>query len=424
MSPVALLVLCCSAVASAYQLFQVFAARRFFRRARRAGGRRSAQLPPVTVLKPLKGPGIDLYANLASFCRQDYPAAHQIVFGVEDARDPAVAVVHQLRRDFPERDMVLSIGHTPGANRKVANLRHMMRHARHAVLVMSDSDIRVRPDYLRTMVAPLADPAVGLTTCLYRGVGRFGLPSLLESLFINTDFVPMALTAQTVQRFEYAFGASIALRREALDRIGGFAPLVDYLADDYLLGNHVAKAGYRLVLLPYIVDTVLDSVTLRDVWRHLLRWARTYRVCQPLNWFLTIITHTTLWGVLAAVVTGGAAGWSALAAALAARIGSLAAIMRLVGEPDTARHLWLVPAKDLVASLMWAAAFSGQRVNWSGQVLRIQRDGRMILVTPTPESMPILDEPESLRVAGSGGSPSSRRARTDSAAQPPLASSA
>jgi len=270
--------------------------------------------------------------------------------------------------------------------------------------VMSDSDIRVRPDYLRTMVAPLADPAVGLTTCLYRGVGRFGLPSLLESLFINTDFVPMALTAQTVQRFEYAFGASIALRREALDRIGGFAPLVDYLADDYLLGNHVAKAGYRLVLLPYIVDTVLDSVTLGDVWRHLLRWARTYRVCQPINWFLTIITHTTLWGMLALAVTGAApAGWVALGGALAARIGSLALIMRLLGEPDTARHLWLVPLKDLVASLMWAAAFSGQRVSWSGQVLRIQRDGRMVVVAGAPEPIAAEPEPEpeTLRAAGS-----------------------
>jgi ceramide glucosyltransferase len=399
MGTLAVIVLACSAVASAYQLFQIFAARRFFGRARHDPQRDGDSLPPVTVLKPLKGPGIELYANLASFCRQDYPAPCQLVFGVEDARDPAVAVVQQLRRDFPDRDIVLSVGWTPGANRKVANLRHMMRHARHAVLVMSDSDIRVRPDYLRTMVAPLADPAVGLTTCLYRGVGGFGLPSLLESLFINTDFVPMALAAQVVQRFEYAFGASIALRREALDRIGGFAPLVEYLADDYVLGNRVAKAGYRLVLLPYIVDTVLDSVTLGDVWRHLLRWARTYRVCQPLNWFLTIVTHTTLWGVLAAVATAGSpAGCLALVAALAARLGSLAAIMRLVGEPDTTRHLWLVPAKDLVASLMWVAAFSGQRVTWSGQVLRIRRDGRMVPVQPVPAPLGV--EPEPVRAAG------------------------
>jgi ceramide glucosyltransferase len=231
----------------------------------------------------------------------------------------------------------------------------------------------------------------------------------------------MALTAQIVQRFEYAFGASIAVRREALDRIGGFAPLLDYLADDYLLGNRVAKAGYRLILLPYIVDTVLDSVTLGDVWRHLLRWARTYRVCQPLNWFLTIITHTTLWGVLAAVVTAGSpAGLVALAAALVARLGSLAIIMRMVGEPETTRYLWLVPAKDLVASLMWVAAFSGQRVTWSGQVLRIRRDGRMVPETPAPE--PIVAQPEPLRATGRLV-PGPRTA-PHAAAQPPAASSA
>jgi ceramide glucosyltransferase len=398
MHAVVAVVVAVAAIASAYQLFQLFAAWRFFGRPGRPA-RWGEKLPPVTVLKPLKGPGIDLYANLASFCRQDYPT-YQIVFGVEDPRDPAVAVVHQLRRDFPERDIALSVASMPGANRKVANLRHMMRHARHATLVMSDSDVRVRPDYLRAMVVPLADPKVGLTTCLYRGAGRFGLPSVLESLFINTDFIPMVLAAQIVQRFEYAYGASIAVKREALDRIGGFAALADYLADDYHLGNQVAKAGYRLLLLPYVVETVLDSVSLRDVWRHLLRWARTYRVCQPVPWFFTIVTHTILWGVLAVVATrGSAVGWGILAVALATRLGSLAAIMRLLGERETMRYLWLVPAKDLFNSLMWAAAFLGREVEWSGQRFRVRRDGQMVPVAPAME--PLAEEPETLRAAGS-----------------------
>jgi ceramide glucosyltransferase len=392
------LVVGCAAIASAYQLFQLFAAWRFLRQPSPAA-RWGWKLPAVTVLKPLKGPGIDLYANLASFCRQDYPS-YQLVFGVENPRDPAVAVVQQLRRDFPERDIVLSVASMPGANRKVANLRHMMRHARHGILVMSDSDVRVRPDYLRAMVAPLADPHVGLTTCLYRGAGRFGLPSVLESLFINTDFIPMVLAAQIVQRFEYAYGASIALKREALDRIGGFAAIADYLADDYHLGNKVAKAGYRLLLLPYVVETVLDSVMLRDVWRHLLRWARTYRVCQPVPWFFTIVTHTILWGVLAVIAThGSAVGWGFLAVALATRLGSLAAIMRLLGERETARYLWLVPAKDLFNSVMWAAAFLGREVEWSGQTFRILSDGRMMPAAPAIE--PLVEEPETLRAAGS-----------------------
>jgi ceramide glucosyltransferase len=400
MSAVLSVVLALAAVSTAYQLFQLFAAWRFFRRARRPGRRMWAAhtLPAVTILKPLKGPGIDLYENLASFCRLDYPT-YQVVFGVEDPADPAVTVVQQIRRDFPDRDIALSVGRMPGTNRKIANLRHMMRHARHGVLVMSDSDIRVRPNYLRAMVAPLADPRVGLTTCLYRGVGRFGLPSVLESLFINTDFIPMVLTALVVQRLEYAYGASIAIRREALDRIGGFAAIADYLADDYQLGNRTAKAGYRLVLVPHVVETVLDSVTLADVWRHLLRWARTYRVCQPLNWFLTIVTHTVLWGVVVAIATAASPlGLAMLATAVAVRIGSLAAIMRLLGEEETPRHLWLVPAKDLFNSLMWAAAFLGHDVDWSGVRLRVERDGRMVPITPVPE--PVADEAEPWRAAG------------------------
>ncbi len=412
MSALVWLVFACAAIAGAYQLFQVFAAWLFLRRTRplaspqegRQGGR---QLPPVSLLKPLKGPGVDLYANLASFCRLDYPS-YQIVFGVEDATDPAVAVVQQLRRDFPERDIVLSVDQAPGANRKVANLRHMMPHARHAILVMSDSDVRVPPDYLRVMVGPLVDgklPAkggqrVGLTTCLYRGVGRYGLPSVFESLFINTDFIPMVLSAQLVQRFRYAYGASIAFRREALDKIGGFAAIADYLADDYLLGNRIAEAGYKLVLLPYVVDTVLDSVRLRDVWRHLLRWSRTYRVQQPVGWFASVITHAVLWGTLSALVAGGsAAGFAVLAATVGVRLASLAVILRLLGESDTQRHLWLVPLKDLVASVMWAAAFLGDTVQWSDQLFRVERDGRMIALTPPLPTLAA--ETERLRAAGS-----------------------
>jgi ceramide glucosyltransferase len=206
----AVFVVAVAAIASGYQLFQLFAAWWYLHRARRLAAT-AGDLPRVTILKPLKGRGVGLYENLASFCRQDYPA-YQIVFGVEDATDPAVAVVNQVRRDFPGCDAVLAVGRAPGANRKVANLTQMMRHARHDVLVMSDGDVRVGADYLRHMVAPLVGapttPPVALTTCLYRGVGHFGVPSLLESLFINTDFIPMVLAAQLVQRFRYAYGAS------------------------------------------------------------------------------------------------------------------------------------------------------------------------------------------------------------------------
>src|SRR6516225_3876991 len=174
MGTLALVILACSGVASAYQLVQLLAAWRFLRREKPAPVD-AGHCPPVTVLKPLKGPGVELAANLESFCRQDYPV-YQIVFGVDDARDPAVEVMHEIMRRFPHLDIALAIGNEEGANRKVANLVHMMRHAKHEVLVMSDADIRVRADYLRSMVAPLVDPTVGLTTCLYRGHPVGGLP--------------------------------------------------------------------------------------------------------------------------------------------------------------------------------------------------------------------------------------------------------
>lgn len=372
-----------SVVATGYQLFQVVAAAAFFRRARRRAARAKDHRPPVTILKPLKGPGIDLYANLASFCRQDYPE-YQIVCGVNDADDPAIEVVQRIRRDFPERDVVLSIGDRPGANRKVANLCHMMQLAKHPVLALSDADVRVRPDYLRRTVAPLASPKVGLTTCLYRGRGFFGLPSIIESLLINCDFVPMVLTAQFIGQ-RNALGASLCFKRAALDQAGGFARIADYLADDNVLGENIKAAGYTVELLPYVVETILDSTTLADVWRHQVRWARTYRVLQPVGWFASIITHAVLWGVLALVANGGSiAGLAALGTALAVRLGTLRTIMRMLRERDTPRHLWMVPLKDLGFSAVWLASWLGLHVHWSGQTLRVQRDGRMIPVGGVP----------------------------------------
>ena len=386
MHPLAWPVLGCAAFASGFQLFQLVAAHRFFRRGRRAVRGLPCVRPPVSVLKPLKGPGLDLEANLESFCRQDYPE-YEIVFGVATADDPAVEVVRRIQRRFPERDIVLSVAREPGANRKVANLVHMLRAAKYDVCVLSDADVRVEPDYLRAMVGPLANPAIGLTTSLYRGVGRFGAPSLIESLLINTDSIPMFITAEWVQGLKNAYGASVAFKREALDAIGGFRALVDYLADDYLLGAWIARAGWRLVLLPHVVETVLDSTTVADVWRHQLRWARTYRAQQPIGWFCSIVTHALLWGVLAVAVTGGSAlGWTALAATATCRLVALHGIMRLLGERDTPRWLWLVPLKDLASSGVWLVSWLGRRVEWSGQALRIERDGRMV-PTEAPEPM-------------------------------------
>ena len=376
-----------TAIATAYQLFQLLAAATFFRRARRRAARARDYRPAVTILKPLKGSGIDLYANLASFCRQDYPE-YQIVCGVSDPHDPAIAIVERVQKDFPARDIVLSIGDHPGANRKVASLCHMIQHAKHPVLALSDADVRVRPDYLRRTVAPLANPTTGLTTCLYRGRGFFGLPSVIESLLINCDFVPMVLAAHLLGQ-RNALGASLVFKREALEAMGGFASIADYLADDNMLGEGIKGAGYTVELLPYVVETILDSTTVADVWRHQVRWARTYRVLQPVGWFSSVITHSVTWGVATVLATGGSAiGWLALAGAIAVRLGTLRAIMRMLRERDTPRHLWMVPLKDLGFTAVWLASWLGRDVVWSGARLRVQSDGRMVPLDGAPAASP------------------------------------
>jgi ceramide glucosyltransferase len=399
MHPAVGLVLVSAVIATLFQVAPVVLGWRFFRRARRPRLPWDRALPAVTLLKPLKGRGLDLYANLASFCRQDYPGPVQIVFGVTDPSDPAVPIVQRVQRDFPGCDIVIAVGDAPGVNRKVANLRQMLRHARHPILVLSDGDVRVGPDYLVTMVAPFADPAIGLTTCLYRG-RYFGLPSLLEALSINTDLIPQVLTA-TAASLRWAYGASIALRREALDSVGGFAAIADHLADDNELGRLVHRAGWKLVLVPYVVDTVLDSETLGGFWRHQLRWARTYRVCQPAGWFVSIMTHATTWGVAALVATGGSAlGWAFCVTAIGVRLATLRAVMALMEERDVPRHLWLVPAKDLLATAVWAMSFLGRTVVWSGKTFRVSRDGRMLPVVPHSALEPLEAPAPTLRAAG------------------------
>jgi ceramide glucosyltransferase len=375
-SLIASLVLLGAVAGGAFQLVSLWAALRLLGARRRADAAGGPQ-PPVTILKPVCGAGDGLYENLASFCRQDYPA-HQIVIGVDDPDDPAVAVVRRLKRDFPHIDIVLAVGSLPGANRKIANILQMVRHARHDILVLSDADVRVRPDYLSAVVAPLADPRVGLTTCLYRAVGGVGFPAMMEALLINTGFIPMALTS-ALAPLRAAFGATIAVKRRVLEAIGGFAVLRDYLADDYQLGRRVAEAGHRVELLPYVVETFIDSTTLADVWRHQLRWVRTYRVCQPLGWALSVATHATLWGVLAVAVSGGSpAGWLVLAALVGLRLAPLLLVMARLGERRTVRGFWLVPVADLLASALWAAGFLGRRVQWGGRTFQVNRDGSML----------------------------------------------
>jgi ceramide glucosyltransferase len=375
-----------------FYLVGYFEARRFFRRPRGSpgGNGHEKKLPGVTVLKPLKGLDVDLYRNLSTFCEQDYPE-FQILFGVADADDPTVRVVRQLQAAYPGVDIGLVIDRRVyGTNYKVSNLHNMYRAAKHDVIVIADSDIRVGRDYVRRLAAELQDPGVGLVTCLYRAVNTGGLPTLVETLFINTDFAPMVLVARVVEKPSYGFGATMALRRSTLDEIGGFLPLANYLADDYHLGHRIAKRGYRLALSDMVVETVLALGSWRRLLDHQLRWARTQRICRPGGHFASVVTHGTFWATLNLFYNH----FSPLACLLAAlvyalRIGTASTICnRYLQAPMTRAKALLVPLKDLFVSAVWLLSFLGDTVRWSGHEFRVLKNGRMVLVAPGPSAEP------------------------------------
>jgi len=366
-----------------FYLVGYYAACNFFRPDQGIPPHNDADLPGVTVLKPLKDLDVDLYDNLSTFCRQDYPE-FQIVFGVADPSDPAIRVVRRLQTEYPETRIDLVINpRVYGTNYKVSNLHNMYPAAQYDHLVIADSDIRVPTDYLRRIIAPLSDPQVGCVTCLYRAVNTGGLPTLVESLFINTDFAPMVLVARVIEKPRYAFGATMALRRSTLDEIGGFLPLANYLADDYYLGHRIAARGYRLALSDLVVDTVLAVGTWQRLVDHQLRWARTYRNCRPGGYFTSILTHGTLWATLNLLYQHGSAPAAVLSVVVYGTRIVLAKHIaeRYIKASVTWSEALLIPAKDLFVSAVWVLCFLGDTVRWSGHDFRVLKNGQMARVS-------------------------------------------
>ena len=362
-----------SAAGCLYLLCAGVAVRRF---AARPPSRAGASTP-ISVLKPLCGEDAGLYENLVSFCRQDYPS-WQIVFGVQDPTDPAIAVVRRLIADFPEVDIALVIesGRRVG-NLKVANLQNMLPAARHDIIVIADSDMRVTPDYLAEVTAPLADRAMGLVTCLYRGVSAGGIWSQLACGYVNHGFLPQALVAAALGERNGCFGATLALRRDTLDAVGGLAALADSLADDHALGAAVRRLGLGVVISPYIVDNFIAEPSLKALFRHELRWTRTIRMIAPAGYVGSVVTQpVTL--ALAALALGALPLMAALMLALA--LGCRAAMVRMVDRALRLRPtpLWLVPARDLLSFAVFIASFFARKVAWRDREFRIGPKGQLI----------------------------------------------
>ncbi|WP_020423631.1 bacteriohopanetetrol glucosamine biosynthesis glycosyltransferase HpnI [Cupriavidus sp. WS] len=317
---------------------------------------------PVSVLKPLCGADPNLYDNLAGLCRQRHPA-FQLVFGVRAASDPAIAVVERLRAEFPACDIALVVCPlVHGSNLKVSNLINLLPRARHPWLVVADSDIAADPDYLARVTAPLADPAVGVVTCLYRGRPVGGLWPALGAQFIDDWFAPSARVAHACGSRRFSFGATIALRREVLDAVGGFAALSDRLADDFWLGELTRQRGLRTVLSEVEVSTDVTETHLAALWSHELRWLRTIRSINPSGFAFIFITFT--WPMLAL------AAWLApQPPVLAVALAGIGARSLLAGSLGAALR---APLRDVLLLAEWVAALFGDQVRWRGQMLSIR----------------------------------------------------
>jgi ceramide glucosyltransferase len=340
----------------------------------------ASEYPPVSLLKPLKGVDPGIYESLRSHCLQDYPE-YEIVFGVNQADDPAVPLVKRLQEEFPQRVVQLVVcAKTLGTNTKVSNLVQMLGSARFDYLIVNDSDIQVEPDYLRRVLPPLSGPRVGMVTCLYRGIAARSLGSALESIGISSDFAGGVLVARYIEGgVRFGLGSTLAFRRRQLDAIGGFEAVVDYLADDYELGRRIAGLGLQVELSEVVVGTVLPPYHLRGFFQHQLRWARSVRDSRKWGYVGLLLTFGLPWALLTLVASGGATwAWGVLGAAALLRLLVAITVGTVVlRDPQVPRFLLLIPLRDLAALLVWGVGFVSNTISWRGNSFHL-KDGKLV----------------------------------------------
>lgn len=358
-----------------FALLSAAAGYAFLRRRRLAAAR---ELPPVTILKPLKGLEPGLYESLETFCRLDYPR-FQLLFTLASPEDPSLPVLSRLRQAHPELDIEIIVSkHRIGFNPKINNVSNAAPFIKHDVLLFCDSDIRVRPDFLRRMVAPLNDARVGLVTCFYKSASRGSLWSRLEALAVNVQFAPQAVVAAAFG-MRFAMGAAMLVRREAFESSGGFANMAQHLADDFILGESVREAGWSLELADCMVESVPDVTGPVAHLRHQARWARTIRLCNPGGFAGSVVLHGFSLLSLKLLLVG----WDPFAAKLAALVLAAQAASYLALASATERRpsvldLALLPVSDWIAFGSWLAGFRSSRVLWRGEEYAVEAHGRLV----------------------------------------------
>jgi ceramide glucosyltransferase len=363
--------------ALAYCLISLFCARRYVRAPRQTC---CGAPPAVSILKPVKGMDQGSYENFASFCRQEYAGEVQLLFALASPDDPVVAVIRRLMADFPERDISLTVNPAiHGPNYKVSNLINAFPGAKHDIIIVCDSDIRVPADYLSSVCSHFRDPKVGLVTSLYRTSRVHGIATAVEATGFTTEMIPNVMVALQLEGLSFALGASMAMRREALLSMGGFGALADYLADDYQLGNKIHRMGWRIALDDCFVESMVSPENLATTFSRQLRWARTMRVSRPGGYLASGITlpfPAALLAILIAPTTATAlasAGLLYLARLCVATIFS----RRFVRDGLLPCWLWLIPLRDMLSFFSWALSFLGSRVEWRGSRFLLKPGGKL-----------------------------------------------
>jgi len=375
----------------AYQLLVFAGVWQFFRLRGNDKTPSSSTMPPVSILKPIKGYDPGAYESFRSHCLQDYPE-YEIVFGLSHSEDAAAPLIERLRREFPERRIELIVcPQNLGMNPKTSKVLQMIPAARYDYLVINDGDIRVERDYLSHLMRGFRSKQIGMVTCLYSASAANSIGSRLEALSISTDFAPGVLAARTLERgLHFGFGATIALPRAVLEKIGGLESLVDYLAEDYVLGARVAQAGFRVEVSDQSVETFLPAYSWAEFFQHQLRLARGIRDSRPWGYFGSGITYLIPWAMITAALAGGAK-WSLLllAAALVLRFTSAITVAAgVLHDRQIWRDLWLLPLRDWVAAIIWLTSFTGHSVTWRNTEY-VLKDGKLLPKTPAaPESQP------------------------------------
>ncbi len=361
-------------------LWQWFAARKFPLHQKTAV---AGFAPAVSILKPVKGCDATTRDSLQSWLQQIYAGPVEILFGVADENDSVVKIIRQLIAENPDIQAQLVIcQNLIGANAKVAKLAQLEKRAQHDLILTCDADVRVPSDFLASFVAPLREEKIALVNCFYRLANPSTSAMRWEAVAINADFWSQVLQSATLKPLDFALGAAILVRRPALAEIGGFAALADCLADDYQLGQRIAKNGCQIALCPVVVECWDAPQSWWQVWKHQLRWARTIRVCQPLPYFFSLLANASLWPLLwLAVSVVAAKSYCPLLAAVFFLLVRMALAQDLQRRFTPGRKLisalWLVPLRDVLNAAIWIAAFTGNRIEWRGRKMKLRPDGTL-----------------------------------------------